>query len=1028
MNAPEAFPLDEEPSGVQGQLGPVLRRSRMRPLAVLAAYLVLFILLQRAAAHLAPAPAVSVWYFPAALSLALLFILGPAYAPALAVAAFLGNLALVLPPIGLPVSLAALHALAHAVGYGLVALAFRRSGLSPRLRRLPDVAGFLLAAVAGPMLVAAPAVLALRAGSELGPLSTFTAFHAFWLGDTLGVLTLGPFLLVWILPPVRGGRPASRRPWRPERPVEAAFQSAALALGALATVDLSSPGTLHLKYVLFLPLLWVALRGGTKALSLAIPFLTLTLLALLAWKGGSTSLLIDAQAFLAVLFGTALLMGAATDDQATALRAQARHTARLNQLVAGTGALPWEMNPETGRPGHLDGRVEALLGWPRHTWLARPFWGEVVHPDDHSAFHRFCRETWQSGTRGQMDLRLRTPGGGMRWVRVQAGPDPAPDRTMVMGFLFDIHDQKHAEEARHRFFQMTGELLAIWDGQGRFQDLNPAWEAQLGYRRKDLLGTPVLDLVHPEDHDHVQALHTQLAQSGGPLGFEGRFRARDGAYRWLLWTATALPDLGLAYGVARDITERKAMELRLRASEAQYRSTLAALEEGVVLRDAEGRILSRNAAAERILDGEPWLMDSPFDASMDVIHEDGTPLRPEELAPLRALRSGEPVSGSVFGFRRKDGRRTWVQVAAQPLVAEGVVQGVVCSLVDVTAQRAALEALHHSERELRSILDTLPDMIFHLDARGTFLGLRTPNQEQLLQPPEAFLGRTVAQVLPELAEPTLAAIRACLREGRPQSFRYALPDPAGAERHYEARVIPHRADEVLAIVRDISDFKRHEEAIQVALREKEVLLKEIHHRVKNNLQVVSSLLRLQAVSHPEPAVQAALQEAQERIQAIALIHQKLKHAPDPTRLDLATYVETLAERLVRSYASTPTLVDLQIRVDPIRLGPDEAVPLGLVLNELVSNALQHAFPPGQGGSLEIDLEGLPGGRAMLRVADSGSGLPEGTDLEHGGLGFQLVRALADQLDGTLELERRRGAAIRLTFTPRPGPGAVPHES
>ena len=1027
MSATGAFPLQDEPSGVQGQMGPAFRRSRTPPAAVLAGYLVLFVLLQRASAHLAAAPAVSVWYFPAALSLGLLLALGPAYAPAVAAAAFLGNLVQVLQPGGVTVSTAAVNALAHAAGYGLAALAFRRGGLSPRLRRLPDVAGFLLAAVAGPMLVAAPAVLALRAGSNLGSLPAFTAFHAFWLGDTLGILALGPSLLVWLLPLIRGGRPAAWTPWHPERPVKVAGQSAALALGALATVDLSSPGTLHLKYVLFLPLLWVALRGGMKALSLAIPFLTLTLLALLAWKGGSTALLLDAQAFLVVLFGTALLMGAATDAQAAALRAQARHTARLNQLVEGTGALPWEMNPDTGRPGRLDGRVEALLGWPLKAWLDRPFWEEVVHPDDRSAFRRFCQEARRSGTGGQMDLRLRTPEGGIRWVRVQAGLEPASGRNTVMGFLFDIHAQKQAEEARSRFFLMTGELLAIWDARGRFQDVNPAWEAQLGHCRDELIGAPVLDLVHPEDRASFRDRQAQLAGGGGPVGFECRMRTRGGADRWLLWSATSLQDLGLAYGVARDITERKEMELALRASEARYRSTVAALEEGVVLRDAAGRLLSHNAAAVRILDGEPWLMEGPLEERLDVIGEDGTPLQPGDLPPMKALRTGVPGPALVLGFRRRDGSRTWIRVAAQPLLTEGALQGVVCSIADVTASRAAVEALHHSERELRSILDTLPDMIFHMDARGTFLGLRTANQEQLFRAPEAFLGRSIAQVLPELAEPTLEAIRGCLREGRPQSFRYTLPDPAGTERHFEARVIPHRADEVLAIVRDISDFKRHEEAIQIALREKEVLLKEIHHRVKNNLQVVSSLLRLQSASHRDSAVQAALQEAQERIQAIALIHQKLKHAPDPTRLDLATYVQGLAERLVRSYASAPTLVDLQIRVDPIRLGPDEAVPLGLVLNELVSNALQHAFPPGQGGSLEIDLEGLPGGHALLRVADSGIGLPDGTDLDHGGLGFQLVRALADQLNGTLELERRRGVAIRLTFTPCPGPGAAPHE-
>jgi len=187
--------------------------------------------------------------------------------------------------------------------------------------------------------------------------------------------------------------------------------------------------------------------------------------------------------------------------------------------------------------------------------------------------------------------------------------------------------------------------------------------------------------------------------------------------------------------------------------------------------------------------------------------------------------------------------------------------------------------------------------------------------------------------------------------------------------------------------------------------------------VKNNLQVVSSLLRLQASTQEDPAVHLALQEAQERVQAIALIHQKLKHAPDFSQLDLPAYVQTLAERLVRSYASVPALIDLRVQVAAVELGPDVPVPLGLILNELVANALQHAFPPGQGGSLDIEIESDAQGRVTLRVADSGQGLPESVDLESGGLGFQLVRALTDQLGGTLELERRRGASFLLSFPP-----------
>jgi len=155
------------------------------------------------------------------------------------------------------------------------------------------------------------------------------------------------------------------------------------------------------------------------------------------------------------------------------------------------------------------------------------------------------------------------------------------------------------------------------------------------------------------------------------------------------------------------------------------------------------------------------------------------------------------------------------------------------------------------------------------------------------------------------------------------------------------------------------------------------------------------------------------------VQAIALIHQKLKHAPDFSQLDLPGYVLTLADRLVRSYASVPTLIDLQVRVAEVEIGPDAPVPLGLILNELVANALQHAFPPGEGGSLEITIDRDDRGWITLRVADSGRGLPDSVNLDKGGLGFQLVQALTDQLGGALELERRKGASFLLSFPPTP---------
>jgi PAS domain S-box-containing protein len=259
------------------------------------------------------------------------------------------------------------------------------------------------------------------------------------------------------------------------------------------------------------------------------------------------------------------------------------------------------------------------------------------------------------------------------------------------------------------------------------------------------------------------------------------------------------------------------------------------------------------------------------------------------------------------------------------------------------------------------------------------------------------------------------------RSGGDHQLEFRLRTPEGGE-HW-ARVTGGVASEpwqgrAVGFLFDIQNHKHAEEdSLRTSLKGKDLLLREIHHRVKNNLQVVSSLLRLQASAHEDPALQRALREAQERVQAIALIHQKLKHAPDLSRLDLPGYVRTLAERLVRSYASVPALIDLKVKVADVSIGPDAPVPLGLILNELVANALQHAFPTGEGGSLDIEVEQGHNGWISLRVADSGCGLPDAVDLDKGGLGFQLVQALTDQLGGTLELERRRGASFLLHFPP-----------
>jgi two-component sensor histidine kinase len=214
----------------------------------------------------------------------------------------------------------------------------------------------------------------------------------------------------------------------------------------------------------------------------------------------------------------------------------------------------------------------------------------------------------------------------------------------------------------------------------------------------------------------------------------------------------------------------------------------------------------------------------------------------------------------------------------------------------------------------------------------------------------------------------------------------------------------------------IEERRRSEELLEASLHEKEVLLKEIHHRVKNNLQVISSMLKLQASQVKDPAVVVALMDSQNRVQSMALIHEKLYQSVNLADINFAEYMESLVVFLNRSYTSSLKQVNLKVQAEPISLYIDLAVPCGLIVNELVSNALKHAFPNGKGGNVDVQLKALPDSRVELVVRDNGVGIPEGVDIwDSPSLGLQLVNALVSQLDGDLQFETGQGTRFAVSF-------------
>ncbi|MEA1935662.1 MAG: sensor histidine kinase, partial [Thermodesulfobacteriota bacterium] len=232
-------------------------------------------------------------------------------------------------------------------------------------------------------------------------------------------------------------------------------------------------------------------------------------------------------------------------------------------------------------------------------------------------------------------------------------------------------------------------------------------------------------------------------------------------------------------------------------------------------------------------------------------------------------------------------------------------------------------------------------------------------------------------------------------------------------------IYDHKGNIIGAIesLRDITDRKQAERKVQQSLKEKEVMLQEIHHRVKNNMQVISSLLNLQAGYVKDEQALELFRECQNRVRTMALIHERLYQSKDLASIDFADYIRSLAGGLLHMYSIDPDIIKLNIHAEDVFLDINKAIPCGLIINELVSNAFKHAFPEGREGEISITLkEDKADNRYTLIVSDNGVSFPVDLDFrETETLGMRLVNILTEQLHGTIEIDRSDGTSFEIVW-------------
>ncbi len=626
------------------------------------------------------------------------------------------------------------------------------------------------------------------------------------------------------------------------------------------------------------------------------------------------------------------------------------------------------------------------------------------------------------------EFRAKTRTGHVRWVEVYAARIHYQGSSAVIGNVIDISERKRVErqlqqsEEKYRLVAENAQegiiIVNVQDATTAF--VNPRILEMSGFSEEEFRSRRIPEFVHPEDLEIMTRVHQKrLAGDFSPQLYECRLLRKDGNYNFVEIESvmTTWEDRAVSLAFVRDLTERKQAEEALRQSEEKYRLLVDNSLEGIVMVDlADATISFVNPIVSEISGySQEELLTGRFS---DFIHPADVP----KLAKVYEERLKGDLSSKTYECRlvTKDGEERWIHVRSAVTMWQNQ-QVSLAFLWDITDRMKAEEALRHSEELYRGLVETTDTGYVVFDGMGRVLDanaeyVRLTGHRNLGE----ILGRSVVEWTAEHdRERNAAQVKKCLEMGSVRNLEIDYVDRSGKFTPVEinATVIEGKdGTKIVGLCRDITDRKETEQHIRASLKEKEVLLREIHHRVKNNLQIMSSLLRLQARHVKDEATRILFQEAEQRVLSMALVHERLYRSKSLAEIDFGRFVEELLGFLRTSYNTRQKNIRVRKTIHRKEFPLDTAIPLGFIITELVTNCFRHAFPENVGGEVHVSLNPLAEGEFRLTVSDNGIGIPEQVDtLSPISLGMKLIRVFVDQLGGSLDISREKGAEFRITF-------------
>jgi PAS domain S-box-containing protein len=581
------------------------------------------------------------------------------------------------------------------------------------------------------------------------------------------------------------------------------------------------------------------------------------------------------------------------------------------------------------------------------------------------------------------------------------------------------------EQFRLMVANVTDHAIFTTDALGNVNSWNRGAERINGYSPEQILGRPYALLFTEEDRQrNIPSAELETARRQGSADDTRWLVRQNGERYWADGTLTAIRDsAGVLTGFAkitRDSTERKQMQEALRRSEDRLRIALHAARMGTWHWDIRNN-------RDTLDDNLRRLFGLARQDSPDKIEDFYALIHPDDRSRVEAAFEQTRHEGvhldTEFRVVRPDGSERWFIDQGEVMRdSEGQPEYMAGACVDITERRHAEESLRQSEEQFRLFVNNVRDYaLFQMDTEGRVVAWNSGaehllgyTQEEILGHPGAriFVPEDIAAGIPEREMETAATL------GRATDERWHLRKDG--TRFWCNGVMSVMRDEggrvrgFAKVMRDETDRRRADEQLKASLAEKEILLKEIHHRVKNNLQVITSLLALQSDSVEDDTVRQMFDEACNRVRSIGDIHELLYRSPDLAHVDFNTYLHRLAQHLVAFYGVNPDRIRVSISANA-DLTLSEAIPCGLIVNELLTNCFKHGFPQGKTGSIQLSLN-CEGEGCALEVADNGVGFPSHISLEEPtSLGLKLVSVLARQLRGDLRLLQSEGTRMAVVF-------------